>query len=113
MRSVLKDRPAQSTVGALDKVGSFSLGRGGEGLTEDADALVNLLEEHERQQKLFKYLILFNPCHYPEEGILWLHFTNWKTLQGSLPLSGKGRAWSRGQVGLAPAPELSAQPFPW
>ena len=46
--------------------------------------------------------------HHPEEGILWLHFTH--GLRESFLLSGKGRALSRTQVRLTPAPELSALP---
>lgn len=29
--------------------------------------------------KAFKYFVLLNPCNGPEEGILWLLFTNGKT----------------------------------
>ena len=38
--------------------------------------------------------------HHPEQGFLWLHFTN--RLRESFPLSGKGKALSRTQVRSSP-----------
>lgn len=55
--------------------------------------------------KSFKYSIVFNPRDNSEEGFLWLHFTNEKTLRRSFSVKGKGRGT---EVYLTPAPRHSA-----
>lgn len=91
-------------MGALDKAGSFCLGRVGEGLTKDAGKFTwgkNIRDLSKSPiSKSFKYFILFNPSDNPEEGILWLHFTNENTQAQEIFLSERQRQRQKQEPGL-------------